>query len=81
MSLWHTRDAKARFSELVKKSAHSAQFVTVRGEPTAVVISQKEYSRLIKPKPSFLDFMQASPLADVDIDFERDTSLSRGSEL
>jgi prevent-host-death family protein len=83
MSVWNIQDGKARFSELIKKSGDSAQFITLHGKPTAVVVSQEEYSRLVKPKPSFLDFMQASPLADVDIDFriERNTSRPRKVDL
>jgi prevent-host-death family protein len=77
MAAWQTQEAKSRFSELMKMAERSPQFITTRGDPTAVVISQKEYQRLVEPKSSFFDFMQASPLADVELELERDTSLPR----
>jgi prevent-host-death family protein len=54
MSVWSIQDGKTRFSELIKKSGRSAQFITLHGKPTAVVISQEEYSRLVKPNLLFL---------------------------
>jgi prevent-host-death family protein len=81
MAAWQTQEAKARFSELIKMAEHSPQFITTRGKPTAVVISQKEYLRLAEPKPPFFDFMQASPLAEVNLEFERNSSPPRESKL
>jgi prevent-host-death family protein len=81
MAAWQTQEAKARFSELMKMAEDSPQFITIRGNPTAVVISQREYQRLAEPKSSFFDFMQASPWANVELELERDTSLPREPEL
>jgi prevent-host-death family protein len=81
MTAWQTQEAKARFSELVKMAERSPQFITKRGNLTAVVISKKEYQRLTEPKPSFFKFMQTSPWADVELELERDTSLPRESDL
>jgi prevent-host-death family protein len=48
---WALQDAKARLSELVRDAANEPQHITVRGEATAVVISEDEYRRLAgKPK-------------------------------
>lgn len=78
MRTWQLQDAKARLSEVIKEAAlHGPQEITLRGEPAVVVISKKEYCRLIKPKPSFVQFMQQSPLAQIELDLERDASLSR----
>jgi prevent-host-death family protein len=81
MTAWQIQEAKARFSELMKMAECSPQFITTRGNPTAVLISQKEYQRLAEPKSSFFDFMQTSPWADVELELERDTSLPREPEL
>ena len=41
---WALQDAKARFSEVVKLAqTDGPQEVTVRGEPTAVVVSKAEF--------------------------------------
>ncbi|MDR1580486.1 MAG: type II toxin-antitoxin system Phd/YefM family antitoxin [Synergistaceae bacterium] len=81
MMAWQTQEAKARFSELIKMAEHAPQFITARGKPAAVVISQKEFLRLSEPKPPFFDFMQTSPLAATnDLDLERDSSLPREPE-
>ncbi|GHS87566.1 antitoxin [Synergistales bacterium] len=81
MESWQTQEAKARFSELAKKAARSPQLVTMRGKPAVVVISQKEYLRLRKPKPSFLEFMQASPFDDGEFEIDRDMSTPRKIDL
>jgi len=42
---WALQDAKARLSELVRAAEKEPQHITVRGEPAAVLISEKEYKR------------------------------------
>ncbi|GHU01879.1 hypothetical protein FACS1894186_5460 [Alphaproteobacteria bacterium] len=81
MQTWQSQEAKAKFGELVRKAAVEPQFVTVRGLPSVVVISQKDYLRLNRPKQSFLELMQSSPLAEADIDFPRSRSLPREVKL
>ena len=81
MAAWQTQEAKARFSELIKMAENSPQFITARGKPAAVVLSQKEYLRLVEPKMPFFDFMQGSPLADIDLELERDSSPPREPEI
>jgi prevent-host-death family protein len=81
---WQLQEAKARLSELVKKAATSGpQEITVRGEPAAVVLSPADYDRLRPDKrkaQNLSDFLLASPLAGLDIEFERDRSLARDWE-
>jgi prevent-host-death family protein len=83
MRQWALQDAKARLSELVRlASEHEPQEITLRGEPTVVVVSREEYDRLFQPRESLLDFMRRSPLYGADdVEFERDTSLTREVEL
>ena len=78
MQTWQLQEAKARFSEVVKKAHDEGpQEVTVRGEPCVVVLSREEYDRLVRPRPSLVDFMQTSPIAGVDLALERDKSAAR----
>ena len=85
MHTWQMQTAKARFSELVKRAAtQGPQDITHHGRSVAVVLSRAEYAKLSGQDASLLDFMQASPLAELDDDeltFERDTSLTRDIAL
>lgn len=82
MRNWQLQEAKARFSELVKQAAKDGpQRITVHGKPTVVLLSVKEYSRLTKPKISFIKFLRHSPLVSIKIDLERNKSLSRDIDL
>lgn len=77
---WQLQEAKARLSEVVKRAASEGpQEITVRGEPAAVVVSRGDYEKLrSKNRPKNLsDFFLNSPLAGLDIEFERDRSLTR----
>lgn len=82
MKAWKLQDAKARFSEVVKEATiHGPQTVTLRGQPAVVVLSKEAYDKLVKPKPSFVEFMRHSPLAKIQIDIERNASLTRDIDL
>lgn len=79
---WAVQDAKAHFSEIVKKAANEGpQFIAVRGKPAVVMISQDEYLLLITPKESLFDLLRKSPLANMDVKFERDKSFPRDIDL
>ncbi|WP_372825135.1 type II toxin-antitoxin system Phd/YefM family antitoxin [Polaromonas sp.] len=78
MSTWQLQDAKNKFSEVVKRAlSEGPQDITVRGEPVAVLISRAEYARLSHPKPGFVEFMRASPMAGQVLDIERQPGLTR----
>jgi prevent-host-death family protein len=78
MQSWQLQEAKAKFSELVRKATlEGPQEVTVRGQEQVVVMSKKTYQKLLDPKPSFLHFMSNSPLKGIDLDLERDRSSPR----
>ncbi len=71
---WILQDAKARFSELVRR-AHSdgPQHVTVYGRDSVVVVSEEEFRRL-QGRPTgqaLIDAMQASPYKEIDLEPER----------
>lgn len=57
-------------------SLHGPQEITLGGKSAVIVISKNEYSKLIKPKPSFIAFIKASPLMESGINLKRDPSLT-----
>ncbi|GHV95290.1 hypothetical protein AGMMS50293_16100 [Spirochaetia bacterium] len=61
-------------SDVVKSSERGPQIITVRGEEKAVVLSMEDYNKTIRPKQTLYEFMQSSPLRDVELDLERDKS-------
>ena len=82
MKIWQLQEAKARLSEVIKQaSKEGPQTITMRGEPTAVVISKDEYERLKHPRGSFVEFMRKSPLYGVDLDLKREQTLTRESDI
>lgn len=82
MKAWQLQEAKAHLSEMVQEAInHGPQEITLRGKPAAIIISIKEYQKLTKPKPSFVEFMRSSPLVGVELDLTRDQSLTRDIDL
>ena len=71
---WLLQDAKARFSELVRKvRSEGPQHVTVHGRDEVVVIAAEEFRRLkgsVTGK-ALIEAMQASPHREVDIEPSR----------
>jgi prevent-host-death family protein len=67
---WLLQDAKARFSELVRRvQTEGPQHVTVHGREAVVVIAAEDFKAL-QGWPSGLalvEAMQASPAPDVDL--------------
>jgi len=82
MRTWQLQEAKARLSKVIKQaSKEGPQTITMRGEPTAVVISKNEYERLKQPKGSFIDFMRKSPLYGLELDLKREQTLTREANI
>jgi prevent-host-death family protein len=68
------QDAKARFSELVRKvRSEGPQHVTVHGRDEVVVIAAEEFRRLKGDKSgqALINAIQASPRREVEIAPER----------
>lgn len=75
---WQLQEAKARLSEVIRRAVREGpQEITVHGQQAAVVLGAAEYQRLTRTKPSFLEFMRASPLVGVELELEREDSLTR----
>jgi antitoxin Phd len=81
MGSWQLHDAKNKFSRVIAEAKVAAQFISVRGRETAVVLSIDEYRRLTKPKTSLVNFLRASPLARIALEVERDEDVGREVEL
>jgi antitoxin Phd len=82
MRQWQLQEAKAKFSEVVKlANQEGPQEITMRGQPTAILISLKDFEKIKKKKPSLVSFMRASPLVGVDLKLERDKSPAREINL
>ena len=74
---WKLEDAKARFSEVVRR-AHDRgpQYVTVRGKPSVAIINVEDLERLLPPKVASLplvDFLESLHVEGLDLERDRDT--------
>jgi prevent-host-death family protein len=68
---WPLQDAKARFSELVRRvKAEGPQVVTVHGREEVVIVSADEFRRLKGDETgqALINALQASPHRDLDIE-------------
>jgi len=73
---WVLQDAKARFSELVRKvRSEGPQHVTVHGRDEVVVIAAEEFHRLrgSTTGQALIEAMQAAPHREIDIEPKRGT--------
>ena len=81
---WLLQDAKARFSELVRKvRSEGPQHVTVHGRDEGVVIAAEEFRRLkgSATGQALIDAMQASHHRDIEIAPRRGTMPVRDISL
>ena len=81
---WALQDAKARFSEVVRKAkTEGPQHITVHGREEVVVVSVEEYRRVKGQRTgqALVDLLQDSPLRDVTIEHEPTYAPVRGVEL
>src|SRR5256886_14805364 len=71
---WRLQDAKARFSELVRRvRSEGPQHVTIHGRDEVVIIAAEEFRRLKGDRTGqvLIDALQASPYRDIEIDVHR----------
>jgi prevent-host-death family protein len=81
---WLLHDAKARFSELIRRvRAEGPQRVTIRGRDEVIVISAEEFQRLRSDVTgeALIAILQASPHRDVEIQPKRAAMAVREVEL
>ena len=81
---WPLQDAKARFSELVRRvRSDGPQHVTVRGQDAVVVVAAEEFRRLKGDRTgaALIAALQASPYRETDIEPRRDRPPVRDVKL
>jgi len=81
---WALQDAKARFSELVRRVySDGPQHVTVDGRDEVVVITAADFRRLQGNRTGrdLIAVMRASPYPDVELDVSRSPMPVRDVEL
>lgn len=81
---WVLQDAKARFSELVRRVHNEGpQHVTVHGRDEVVVITLEDFRRLKGERTGrdLIEAMQASPWRDIELDAARSPMPVRDVEL
>jgi prevent-host-death family protein len=81
---WPLQDAKARFSELVRRvRTEGPQHVTVHGRDEVVVVAAEEFHRLKGDRTgaALVAALQASPYRDIDIEPKRERLPVRGVKL
>ncbi|WP_411287808.1 type II toxin-antitoxin system Phd/YefM family antitoxin [Phenylobacterium sp.] len=73
---WKLEDAKARFSEVVRRArSDGPQAVTVRGHRAVVILDADDYERLAAPAASqpLVEFLESLHAAGLDLTRESDT--------
>jgi prevent-host-death family protein len=83
-SQWALQDAKARFSEVVRKAkTEGPQRITVHGREEVVVVSVEEFRR-VKGEPTgeaLVKLLHDFPLRNISMDRDGTRSPVRGVEL
>ena len=73
---WRLEEAKARFSEVVRRAhAQGPQYVTVRGKRAVAIIDATELDRLLPANPAvvpLVEFLESLQIEGLDLTRERD---------
>lgn len=81
-NIWQIQEAKAKFSQVIEEATHKGyQTITKKGEPIAVILSKKEFDKMVQPETSFLDFFKSAPYPDLELDIQRSKELPRKIDL
>ena len=79
---WQLQEAKNKFSNLVERAQQEGpQVVTKHGKAAVVVLSVDDYKKITKPKENLAQFLQKSPLGDLELDLSRDKNAPRDVAL
>ena len=81
---WQLQTAKAKFSELFRRSRDEGpQWVTRQGKESVVVVAAEEFERLRKRSRAkdLVQFFAESPLTGLEIDLERTVDPEREIDL
>lgn len=76
MHTWQLRDAKQRFSEVVRAAeTEEPQIITRRGQNVAVIIEYAGYQSLVTEPTDFKSFLESAPIPE-DFKFPEREDLS-----
>lgn len=81
MHIWQVQEAKAKLTQLLNDARTEPQMISRRGVLENVVMSLEKYQELMKKNENLVLFLRNSPLQDLDLDIERDKTLTRDFEL
>lgn len=84
-SPWQLQTAKARFSELFRRTrSEGPQYVTRGGKEAVVIVPAEEFDRLTartRQPESLVEFFAQSPLVGADLDLDRKPDYGRKVKL
>ena len=82
-AIWKLEEAKAKFSEVVRRAHDQGpQYVTVRGKQAVAIIDAAELERLLPPNPAVVPLVQFLESLFVEgLDLTRDRDLGRDPPL
>jgi len=81
---WQLQAAKAQFSEVFRRArSEGPQWVTKQDREAVVIVRAEEFERLSRGRQpeSLVEFFAKSPLAKVDLRFDRRSDYGRDIEL
>jgi antitoxin Phd len=71
--VWQLQEATNKFSEVVEEAlSQGPQVITRRGVETVILLPYAEYRKLLASQKKLSEFFRQSPLADANIDLDRD---------
>jgi antitoxin Phd len=69
---WQLQEAKAKFSDMVRRAiADGPQTVMRRGKPAVVVVAAEEFERMRERTPTLKDLLLECPLEGIDLERPR----------
>jgi prevent-host-death family protein len=76
---WPLQDAKANLSQLVNRAVDEGpQRITRHGRGAAVVLSERDYARLVaRTRGTLTEFLAHSPLRGIEIDLRNHADTGR----
>ena len=82
-AIWKLEEAKAKFSEVVRRAHDQGpQYVTVRGKQAVAIIDAAELERLLPPNPAVVPLVRFLESLYVEgLDLTRDRDLGRDPAL
>ena len=70
---WQLQEAKAKFSELVRRTLDEGpQTVTRHGKDVVIVVSAEDYRKLKERRPSLKEVLMSGPEGELDLEREPD---------